>query len=269
MWRQQVLRRLSMNMIATRKLSVGMVTLALCAIMIGAAVVPQAAQAAQAIRISQVYGGGGGSGFYLFDYVELFNNSNLPVTVPSPGWTLQYGSATGTSFGSTAGNIATIPAGTVLPACGYFLIQLGAAGTAGSALPVTPDLISTTPNGISISATSGKIALMDYLTGGNGCTAIPPNTAGNTVGGNPHIIDAIGWGPTANCFETAVASVLTNAQANVRAGAGTQDSDSNAADFAVVTSPVPRNSASPSPTACTDGTPASKSTWGRLKSIYR
>lgn len=265
-----------MNMIATRKFSAGMIALALCAIVIGAAVVPQAALATGTVRISQVYGGGGATSAgptYSTDYVELFNNSNLPVTVPAPGWTLQYGSATGTSFGSTATNIAPIPAGTVIPACGYLLIACGTVGT-GASLPVGIDIDNSSnavgaAAGPNISASTGKIALISKMFSPNGCTAGDPTSLGNTIGGNPSIIDAIGWGPTANCFETAVAGVLTNTKANVRNGGGTQDTDSNAADFTAVTAPVPRNSLTAANATCTSGTLWIPNTWGRLKTIYR
>ena len=49
------------------------------------------------IVISQVYGGGGNSGAqFKNDFVELFNRSAGSVTVD--GWSVQYASATGTSW---------------------------------------------------------------------------------------------------------------------------------------------------------------------------
>lgn len=259
-----------MNMIVTRKFTFGLFAVALCAIVIGAALVPHEAQASSTVRISQLYGGGGGGATsgatYNVDYIELFNNSNAPIVVPAPGWSLQYGSATGTSFGSTAGNTALIPAGTIIPACGYLLIQSGTPSAGGGPLPVAADIVSVGP---AISATTGKIALMDYQTLINGCTAIPPSTFGNTIGGNPHIIDALGFGPTANCFETAATAVLTNASAAVRNLFGEQDTDNNSLDFTVTLSPVPRNSATPADPGCVSGTLLNTQTWGRLKTIYR
>ena len=46
------------------------------------------------------------------------------------------------------------PAGTTIPACGYFLVQ--PASTVTGVLPVSPDYISGT---INLSGSSGKIAL--------------------------------------------------------------------------------------------------------------
>ncbi len=45
------------------------------------------------LRISQVFGGGGGAGYYLYDYVELFNAGTSSISLD--GYSLQYGSATG------------------------------------------------------------------------------------------------------------------------------------------------------------------------------
>lgn len=249
-----------MKMIATKRFVPGLVAFALAAIAIGAAV---RADAASSVRISLVYGGGGGaSGYYNYDYVELFNNSGLSVVVPVGGWALMYGSATGTSFGSTSTNAAMIPAGTVIPACGYLLIQVGSVGSnVGAATPSTPDL---TAGGPSMSATTGKLALVNNQT-------IPgPVCAGNVMGMEPSpIIDAVGWGPTANCYEVAVfPTATTNQQAIVRALGGATDGDNNSTDFAIVTSPTLRNSASPINSYCV-ASPTNSSTWGRVKTIYR
>ena len=49
------------------------------------------------IVISQVYGGGGNSGAtYKNDFIELYNPGTTAVDVT--GWTVQYGSATGTTW---------------------------------------------------------------------------------------------------------------------------------------------------------------------------
>ena len=115
------------------------VTLALVAAFIPASQAPVQAVSTSVV-ISQVYGGGGGSGYYLYDYVELFNlgASSTDLT----GWSLQYGSATG-NFGSFAAISFAFPAGTTLDPGKYLLLQLGTAGTAGLPLPVTPDLTAT------------------------------------------------------------------------------------------------------------------------------
>src|SRR5690349_12301978 len=79
-----------------------------------------AAQAVSDVVISQVYGGGGNTNAqYQRDFVELFNRS--PVAQPIGGWSIQYSSATGTSWAS---NKVNIPAGATIAAGGYYLIQL-------------------------------------------------------------------------------------------------------------------------------------------------
>ncbi|MEY3343285.1 MAG: hypothetical protein RL090_969, partial [Bacteroidota bacterium] len=106
------------------------------------------------VVISQVYPGGGGStGTYLRDYVELFNTSCQPVNIG--GWVIEYGSATG-NWGASAGNIYQFPANTIIQPYKYLLIEAGASGTAGSPLPVTADFTTVT-TGFSLSGTSGKV----------------------------------------------------------------------------------------------------------------
>src|ERR1700754_4802682 len=98
------------------------------------------------VVISQVYGGGGNSGAtFTNDFVELHNNTNAPISVD--GWSVQYGSATGTSQQVTK-LTGTIAAG------GYYLVQeaVGASGT--TPLP-TPDATGT----LALSATAGKVFL--------------------------------------------------------------------------------------------------------------
>src|SRR3954452_7924539 len=77
------------------------------------------AQRAQALSpnvvISQVYGGGGNTGAtYTNDFIELFNRSASAVNIT--GWSVQYASATGTSYAVT--NLS----GTLQPG-GHYLVQ--------------------------------------------------------------------------------------------------------------------------------------------------
>lgn len=190
------------------------------------------------IVISQAYGGGGGAtGTYLFDYVELHNVSN--VTQSLTGYSLQYGSATG-QFASTPTNLYAFAAGTSIPAGGYLLIQLGPTGSGGAAFPVTPDFITTN---LAMSGTNGKVVLASQATAlGCGALATPctlPSAA---------IIDLVAWG-TSNNAEGGVSVnngvAITSTQGSVRKTLGCTDTDNNNADFDVVTAPVPRNSASP------------------------
>ena len=212
------------------------------------------ALAANPVRISQVYGGGGNTGAtYQNDYVELFNNSGSAVSIG--GWSLQYGSATGTvNLGACTYCLTVIPAGATIPPCGYYLIQLKAGTIAAPPLPVTPDLIVPNATANNLSASSGKIGLKaDALT-----TPCVPQTA---------FVDLVGFG-TANCNETANAGGMSNSSMAVRNGDGTADTDNNSADFTVVTAAVPHNSASPANPGCL-ATPALPKSWGSVKTLYR
>ncbi len=220
------------------------------------ALVANAAFAASAIRISQAYGGGGGStGTYLRDYVELFNSSASPVDIS--GWAVEYGSATG-NWGSSAGNIFTFPAGTIMQPCSYLLIEAGASGTGGGPLPVTADFATPT-TGFSMSATSGKVGLFTTANANLAC--------GSEIAGT--LVDKVAYG-TANCAEGTAAAGLSSTTIAVRNNGGLDDTDNNSADFTATStaSALPRNSASPTNPGC-GLTPSMKGTWGALKSIYR
>src|SRR5215510_6699498 len=89
------------------------------------------ATAGAQVVISQVYGGGGNAGATLRnDYVELFNRGTASVDIT--GWSLQYGSATGT--GTFDQNMTAALTGSI-PPCAYYLVQLASSGSTGSTLP--------------------------------------------------------------------------------------------------------------------------------------
>ncbi len=103
------------------------------------------------ITISEVYGGGGNSGATLTnDYIELHNRTASAIDVT--GWSVQYGSAAGTTWQVTALS-GTIAAG------GYYLVQ-EAAGAGGTTPLPTPDATGS----IAMSATAGKVALVTTAT---------------------------------------------------------------------------------------------------------
>ncbi|HKA24402.1 MAG TPA: lamin tail domain-containing protein [Candidatus Eisenbacteria bacterium] len=214
--------------------------------------------AANAVRISQIYGGGGNSGAtYSNDYIELYNNSGVSIDIS--GWSLQYGSATGTIDLGTCVNCLTVfPQGSCIGPNGYYLIQLAAgANTLLPALPVTPDLVVPQATANNLSATSGKIALRNSNV--TGPCASP-------------VVDLVGYG-TANCQEGGgTAGGLSNSSMAVRNGSppGSQDTDNNNLDFTVVASAVPHNSHTPGlpPPDC-NPVPAKNMTWGSAKAIYR
>jgi len=199
------------------------------------------AQASNPVRISQVYGSGSkdASG-YKCDYVELFNNSNAPVSIA--GWSVQYGSAGGSSFGSSTYNYARIPSGATIPGCGYYLIR-GYCGTVGADLPVTPDLTPSSPASwlFNFSEISGKVALFSDQVFNRTCA---------TAQSSGRLVDLVGYG-VANCYETAPAPLGDALSVLVRASDGAVDSDDNSTDFSKLAAPWPmHNSSSPTNPDC-------------------
>jgi uncharacterized protein len=172
------------------------------------------------VVVSQLYGGGGNSGAtFKNDFIEIFNRTNATINIT--GWSVQYASATGTSWQVTA------LSGSIDPGK-YYLVQEGAGGGGTINLP-TPDAVDSIP----MSATAGKIALISNSTGlSGGCPS------GSTI------IDFVGYGTTADCFEgSGRAPAPSNTTADFRTANGCNDTDNNAADFLEAT-PNPRNSAS-------------------------
>ncbi len=178
------------------------------------------------VVISQVYGGGGNTGApYSNDFVELHNRSQTAVDVT--GWSLQYTSATGTSWGNA--NLALCDGACtslILPAGGYFLIQLAAGSNPSTALP-TPDLTGS----IAVGGTNGKVALVASQTALSG--SCPTN-----------VVDLVGYG-SADCPATNKVAALSNTTAAIRDGDGCD------ATFSVA-APAPRNSATTAKTCGCD-----------------
>jgi MYXO-CTERM domain-containing protein len=161
--------------------------------------------------VSQIYGGGGNSGATLtYDYVELFNRGTAAVTMT--GWSLQYASATSSTWA-----VHALPTLTVEPGR-YVLVQLASQNVnVGSPLPVTADSTGT----INLSATAGKVALLSNTT----ACATP-------CLGSAAVVDLVGYGTTASEYEGARAPEPTgNTSALLRKGTGCVDTDDNAADF--------------------------------------
>jgi len=218
----------------------GFMYAALCVLCFGTPLLAARAQIAEHIVISEVYGGGGNLGAaYKNDFVELYNPTDLPVSIS--GWSIQYASGSGT------GTWQVLPLrGTVQPFA-FYLIQM-AGGINGNTLPF-PDTMGT----INLSASSGKVALVRAtipLTG-----ASPGDTA---------IVDRVGYG-TANGFEGTGSSpapgIVTSIErkAHPDADATTMshggpdelqgngwDSEDNSVDFVAQTGMNPQNRTSPS-----------------------
>ncbi|MFS8071665.1 MAG: hypothetical protein ACMG6S_35295, partial [Byssovorax sp.] len=112
-----------------------------------------------------------------------------------------------------------------------------AGGAVGANLP-TSDVMTGT---IAMAAGAGKIALVNDST--TLAAACPTGAA---------IVDLVGYGGTASCFEgTAPTAAPSATLAVVRGGAGCTDKNQNGADFTAM-APAPRNSASPAQ-VCTCG----------------
>jgi uncharacterized protein len=228
------------------------------------ALVATSAFAANQIRISQVYSGGGNAGAtYKQKFVEIFNSGSTAVNVT--GWALVYGSSLG-SWNSTGGGTFTnswvFPSATIQP-CGYLLVSMLGTATTGADLTasVTPDFQVITPTPIiNMSGSNGKIMLAQ---------SVPAN--GVACGSEGVVIvDKVAYGPTSTCGEGTGTASLSTALAAVRNLGGLTDTDSNSADFSVVTPTTPRSSASAHNIlgACAP-VPTLRSTWGQVKSIYR
>lgn len=181
----------------------------------------------QGLVISQVYGAGGNaSATYNADFVEIFNSSASPINLS--GYSIQYASATGTAWQKSDLPAATLAGGQ------YFLLQMSTVGATGVALP-TPD--ATAAPAIAMSGTAGKVALVNSTVALSGTQCPPPFV--------PAIIDYVGYGTTANCFEGAGPTVApgNNANSLQRGANGCTDLNNNATDFTAAIATA-RNSAS-------------------------
>src|SRR3989442_1112359 len=195
----------------------------------------RAAAVSTTIVISQLYGGGGNSAAqFSNDFVELYNRSSALVDLT--GWSVQSASANGTGNFGNATSLRTPLSGSLSPGQ-YLLVQEASGGATGAPLP-SPFLTDPTP--INMSATGGKVALVNTTTplGCNGgstpCTPAALAT----------IVDLIGY-DGANFFEgSGAAPTLSNTTATFRAGSGCQDTDNNSADFAAA-APAPRTLLTP------------------------
>ncbi|MDP2319940.1 MAG: lamin tail domain-containing protein [Acidobacteriota bacterium] len=174
------------------------------------------------VVISQVYGGGGNSGApWRNDFIELFNAGATSVSLTN--WSVQYASAT-----STGGWSVTPLSGTIAPG-GYYLIQQAEGANASAPALPTPDAAGTS----TMAAGAGKVALVSSTTAIAGACPVSG------------VVDLVGYGTTANCFEgTAAAPAPSNTTAGFRKRGGCYDSDHNNVDFAI-NQPGPRNTASP------------------------
>jgi predicted extracellular nuclease len=171
------------------------------------------------IVISQVYGGGGNAGAPLRnDFIELFNPTTISVNLD--GWSVQYATATGSSWSVTnLGNISLAPGQ-------YYLIKQASGGNNGADLP-PEDVAGNT----AMAATAGKVALVNSTTRLSG-----------TCPASADIVDLVGYGTNASCFRGSGPSRAPgNATSALRLNGGCVDTQNNIGDFEIA-APIPRNS---------------------------
>ncbi len=176
------------------------------------------------VVVAEVFAAGGNSGAaYTNDYVELFNRGAGSVAVD--GWTLQYASAGGTTWQSTA-------LGGTIPAGGRYLVQLASGGTNGAALPA-PDATGAS----NLAVTGGKVALVDDA------SALSCGASAGSCSAVTSVEDLVGYGGASDYEGSGAAPAPSATTALARAGGGCTDTDDNAADLATA-APAPQNSSS-------------------------
>src|SRR5262249_30074756 len=149
------------------------------------------------------------------DFIELHNRTG--VTIDLTGWSVQYASATGTTWSKTD-LTGTIAAGQ------YYLIQEASSRGVGAPLP-SPAATGTTAQ----AASAGKVALV--------------NRSGVLPGSCPSagIVDFVGYGSSADCYEgPGPAPAPGNTTSVQRDSNGCRESGNNSVDF-LTGSPAPRN----------------------------
>ncbi len=195
--------------------------LAVCLGLLGTALLP-APGASASVVISQVYGGGGNSGApYQNDFIEIYNRGPTPQSLT--GWSVQYADATSSSWSVTPLTSVMLQPGQ------YYLVKEASGGAVGALLP-TADASGAT----NLSATAGKVALVNSTAAVTSVCNAPPGAT---------ILDLVGYGFTANCFDGNPAPAPSATTADLRANSGCTDTNNNSADFAAG-APSPRNTAS-------------------------
>jgi Lamin Tail Domain len=185
---------------------------------------PGARSASSDMVVSQLFAGGGNANApYANDFVELFNRGSTAVDLGN--WSIQYASATGTTWQVTS------LSGSVGPG-GHYLVGLASGGAVGTPLP-TPDGSGTT----NLAVSGGKLALV------RGTAPLACGAAAGSCSADPLVADLIGYGSATDYEGAAPAPAIGNATAATRAGDGCADTDANSSDFSAE-APTPHNSAS-------------------------
>ena len=173
------------------------------------------------VVISQLYGAGGNSGATIKnDFIEIINRTGAPVNLG--GWSVQYASATGSTWQVTQ------LSGTLQPGQYYLIQELAGAGG-------TVDIAEDASGIINMSGTAGKVALVSNSIA---LTDACPS--------DPSIVDFVGYGLTASCFEGSAPTPAfgNNTNSVFRANNGCTDTDDNGDDFSPDVA-NPRNTSSP------------------------
>jgi hypothetical protein len=192
------------------------------ALAVGLLVVPAARSASSDLVVSQAFAGGGNANApYTNDFVELFNRGSSTVDLST--WSIQYATASGTSWQVT-------PLSGSVPPGGHYLIQLASAAAIGAPLP-TPDATGTS----NLAVSGGKVALV------HSATALTCGASAGSCSADASVVDLLGYGSATDYEGAAAAPALSNTTAAVRAGGGCTDTDTSSADFAAA-APTPRNS---------------------------
>ena len=198
-----------------------LVTLLLAGLLLAA---PAAHGASSNVVVSQLFAGGGNSGAsFANDFVELLNRGT--ATIDLNGWTIQYATAAGTTWQTTA------LSGSIQPGH-YYLVQLASAAAVGASLP-TPDAVGTT----NLAVSGGKVALV------RDATALACGASAGSCSASPLVEDLLGYGSATDYEGAGAAPGLSSTTAALRAGGGCVDTDTNSADFSTAP-PEPRNSSS-------------------------
>jgi hypothetical protein len=196
--------------------------------------------AAGDIVISQIYSNGGNPGStYQNNYLELFNRTDNPIDFG--GWRIYATSANGT-FDQAISFVSS--RGLSIGGHQYLLIRFGPESTNGAAVPYDipgPTTAPSPPPGVP------PFPLFNLSPSGKVFITMPGvNAFGSTCPlPNPDIIDFVGYGATASCFEgSGPTGTTSNTTAALRKAGGCTDSNNNDGDFDV-SAPSPRNSSAP------------------------
>jgi hypothetical protein len=138
------------------------------------------------------------------ELVEIVNAGSAPADVS--GWKLVYRSAAGTSDVV----LATIPDGTSIPAGGFYLFG-------GSAYAGPP--AADQPFSVSLASTGGGVGLRDA---------------------SGSLVDSVGWGTATNALVEGTAGAAPPAGSSLRRLPDGKDTNDNAADLGVSSTPTPR-----------------------------